>query len=157
MTVSTWLPLSSGSIALAPRPKARALVARAAAAPTTLLTLLAEKEGARDLGAAAARAGLDWIWLPLENGRPPAQRRDEEIAAALAGARAALAAGRRLLVHCSAGIHRTGMIGYALLRLCGAGADEARAALERLRPVTAAGVGAERLAWGDAFTARVGS
>jgi hypothetical protein len=41
------------------------------------------------------------------------------------------------------------MICYALLRLLGLPADNARAKLAELRGVTAEGVGADRLAWGD--------
>jgi protein tyrosine/serine phosphatase len=60
-----------------------------------------------------------------------------------------IAAGGRLVVHCSAGIHRTGMFGYALLRQFGLDPEVARAKLAELRQVTAHGVGPDRLAWGD--------
>jgi len=40
-------------------------------------------------------------------------------------------------MHCSAGIHRTGMMGHAVLRLAGLDAAEAQATLRRLRVVTA--------------------
>jgi protein-tyrosine phosphatase len=143
--------VGGGLLALGPRPKKNALAGSGAAC---VLTLLSEREGARVIGEVCARAGAAWIWLPLENGRPPAHRRDREILEALAGARAALAKGGPVLVHCSAGIHRTGMMGCALLRLAGLCADEARAMLGRLRPVCAAGVGEERLAWGDGFVMR---
>ncbi|NNC15830.1 hypothetical protein HJC22_08825 [Corallococcus exiguus] len=59
--------------------------------------------------------------------------------------------GGKLVIHCSAGIHRTGMFGYALLRQLGLSADAARARLAELRQVTAEGVGPDRLAWGDAM------
>lgn len=61
--------------------------------------------------------------------------------------------GARVVVHCSAGIHRTGMFGYALLRMVGLSADEARAKLRELREVTGEGVGKDRLAWGDGLVA----
>ena len=53
------------------------------------------------------------------------------------------------MVHCSAGIHRTGMFGYALLRAVGLDREASNAKLRELRAVTAEGVGDERLAWGD--------
>jgi hypothetical protein len=149
----TWHPIAGGLLALAPRPKKKALAELGA---TTVLTLLSEREGARAIGEAARSAGAAWIWLPLENGRPPAHARDGEIVTALAAAKEALARGGRVLVHCSAGIHRTGMMTYALLRLATLGAEEAKGALAKLRPVCAAGVGVERLAWGDRFVARIG-
>jgi protein-tyrosine phosphatase len=56
-------------------------------------------------------------------------------------------------IHCSAGIHRTGMFGYALLRTCGLDVDAATEALARLRAVTAEGVGQQRLAWAEELAA----
>ncbi len=44
---------------------------------------------------------------------------------------------------------RTGMFGYALLRVAGLDREAALATLRELRAVTADGVGTERLAWGD--------
>src|SRR5262245_61820503 len=152
MSTIHWHPVSTGHLALGSRPKKKALADLGA---TAVLTLLSEREGAREIGEAVARAGLAWIWLPFENGRPPAHARDRDIKAALDEARTALGEGGRGLVHCSAGIHRTGMIGYALVRLTSVGAVEAKDALAQMRPVCAAGVGAERLAWGDGFVGRV--
>ena len=43
------------------------------------------------------------------------------------------------------------MITHALLRRLGLGPEAAREALRRMRPITADGVGEERLAWGDAL------
>lgn len=48
----------------------------------------------------------------------------------------------------------TGMIAYAVLRWVGMPPEAARGALAGLRPVTAAGVKDERLAWADRFVAR---
>lgn len=45
--------------------------------------------------------------------------------------------GDTLLIHCYAGLHRTGMIGYMLLRLDGVGHDEAVAAMCEARPACA--------------------
>jgi protein tyrosine/serine phosphatase len=56
------------------------------------------------------------------------------------------------LIHCSAGIHRTGMIANALLRSLGLTADEAKAGLLTMRQVTHDGVGEHRLAWGEQFS-----
>jgi hypothetical protein len=153
MSLVAWHSVAGGLLALAPRPKKKALAELGA---TAVLTLLSEREGARAIGEVARSAGAAWIWLPLENGRPPAHARDGEIASALAAAKDALGGGGRVLVHCSAGIHRTGMMAYALLRLAALGAEEAKAALGKLRPVCAAGVGQERLAWGDRFVERIG-
>jgi protein tyrosine/serine phosphatase len=62
----------------------------------------------------------------------------------------------RLLIHCSAGIHRTGMVAYALLRFAGHDAATAREKLRLLRTVTCEGVGEYRLAWAEELACRIG-
>jgi protein-tyrosine phosphatase len=118
---------------------------------THVVTLLAEREGAKEIGEAVRQAGITWIWCPLANGQPP----DVQVTAAIRPVLAELASlldkGASIIVHCSAGIHRTGMFGYALLRQVGLEPNAARAKLNKLRPVTGEGVGEERLAWGDAL------
>jgi protein-tyrosine phosphatase len=44
---------------------------------------------------------------------------------------------RRVVVHCSAGLHRTGAICYLLLRLSGLGRDNAIARIRAARTLTA--------------------
>ena len=41
------------------------------------------------------------------------------------------------MVHCAAGIHRTGMVGYALLRLNGFSQEQALDILRTIRPQSA--------------------
>ncbi|WP_460357927.1 tyrosine-protein phosphatase [Actinoallomurus acanthiterrae] len=55
--------------------------------------------------------------------------------------------GAAVVIHCSAGIHRTGMLTYALLRATRSTSGEARLTLARLRARTADEVGDERLTW----------
>lgn len=66
--------------------------------------------------------------------------------------RAELERGGRVYVHCSAGLHRTGMVANAFLRWHGLSAADALALLTELRPLTAEQVGPERLAWGEQFS-----
>jgi protein-tyrosine phosphatase len=140
-----------GRLGVGHRPKVKALAGLRAAGVTHLATLLSEAEEAKRLGAAAAAAGLVWLWLPLPNGDPPPEARRYEIREALSRWGGLLASGAGLYLHCSAGIHRTGMIAYALLRSLGRSAEEARRDIAEMRPLTAAGVGEARLSWGDQF------
>jgi protein-tyrosine phosphatase len=110
---------------------------------------LPENEGAKQVGDAAQRADLAWIWVPLVGASVPDQARDAELRQVCRELCELIAGGGRLVVHCSAGIHRTGMFGYALLRQFGLDPAVARAKLAELRQVTADGVGPDRLAWGD--------
>lgn len=146
--------VGGGRLALGPRPRVRALPDLRDAGATHLATLLSEAEGARELGEAAVRAGLEWLWLPLRNGDPPASSQVPEILATLDAWIDRLAGGAALYLHCAAGIHRTGMIAHALLRRIGLPSDEARRLLSALRPITAAEVGEHRLAWGERWAPR---
>lgn len=152
--VTNWLPIAGGFLALGHRPRKTGFKKLKDEGATAVLTLLSEQEQARDLGALAVVHGLKWIWLPLPNGAPPPVDRDDEIRSAFRDVRVALEAGGRVLVHCSAGIHRTGMMAFGLLRFLDIEANEAKRALTLLRQVTASGVGDERVAWGEAFAKR---
>jgi predicted protein tyrosine phosphatase len=149
--VDPGVSLLGGRLAVDHRPRLRSLPVLKQAGTTHVLTLLSAREGAEAIGKAARAAGLAWLWLPLEDASPPAESRDPEIRAAFDEVARLLRSGASVLVHCSAGIHRTGMIAYALLRHIGQSAEQSQETLRALRPFTAVGVGSERLAWGDRF------
>ena len=83
------------------------------------------------IGEAAQRAHIEWLWLPLDNGDPPPEIREPEVRKMLERASLLLECNSSILLHCSAGIHRTGMISYALLRHIGLSQEEARQTLKR--------------------------
>ena len=89
--------------------------------------------------------------LPLDGARPPDAERDDEVRAVFAKISEALGQGGKVFIHCSAGLHRTGMIAYAYMRHRGLSEGEARAAIRELRALTEAELTAERCAWGDRF------
>lgn len=149
------IPVDRGKLALTHRPKKIDLPSFREVGVTHLITLLNENEGAKDLGALANKSELTWIWCPLKGAdisAPP-----EAVSAALHAGRAALRDGGAVAIHCSAGIHRTGMFGYALLRYVGLDREAAIIKLHELRAVTADGVGAERLEWGDRIVGALGT
>ncbi|HMG13025.1 MAG TPA: tyrosine-protein phosphatase [Gemmatimonadaceae bacterium] len=141
----------AGAIALSHRPRRKDVARLPGFGVTHVVTLLAEREGAKDIGMAVRHAGLTWIWCPLVNGQPPDAQATATIRPVLAELAKLVAEGSAILIHCSAGIHRTGMFGYALLRQLGLEPAAARAKLSELRAVTGEGVGEDRLAWGDAL------
>lgn len=143
-----WVAVGGGQLALGHRPGREGPAELRLQGATHLVTLLSESEGAEAIGAAAREAGLEWRWLPMPSARVPEASEEARYREALAELAALLEDGARLYLHCSAGIHRTGMIGFALLRRMGYPEEEARALLRALREETAAGVGEERLAWG---------
>ena len=146
-----WVDLGSGRLAIGHRPGRKMIAGLPLAGATHVVTLLGETEGAERIGRDVQRAGLAWIWVPMETGEPPAPERSASMRAKLGEVAEALDGGGSLYLHCSAGIHRTGMVTHALLRMRGLEAEEARAKLGELRSVTAAGVGDHRLAWGQQF------
>ena len=146
------MDLGAGRLAVSPLPRMRALRALREVPCTHVVTLLSEREGARSIEAAVLAAGMEWLWLPFENGKPAPRSRDEDVRAMFACIRSHLDQNASILIHCSAGIHRTGMITYALMRHVGLSADAARARLRTMRDITAEHVGDHRLAWGDRFS-----
>ncbi len=147
-----WANVGAGRLALTHRPKLRGLPQFRAEGCARLVTLLAAREGAERIGALAQEAGLAWTWLPLESGRPPTDEAAwSRVAQGLTELAARLDAGESLALHCSVGIHRTGMIGYALLRVTGYSSERALATIEAMRPVTRAGLRANHIRFGDAI------
>jgi protein-tyrosine phosphatase len=143
--------VSAGALALSHRPRRKDIARLRELAVTHVVTLLTDREGAKEIGDAVRQAGLTWIWCPLVNGQPPDPGATATIRPVVAELATLIGEGAGIFVHCSAGIHRTGMFGYALLRQLGFEPAVARAMLTELRAVTGEGVGEERLAWGDAL------
>ncbi|WP_222107231.1 protein-tyrosine phosphatase family protein [[Actinomadura] parvosata] len=141
--------MGSGTLSVTRRPQLRALPGIASLGVTHVVTLLSRHEGALQLGSAVRALGLPWIWIPLPGAAPPPPTSDQRLGTALMQVSSLLRDGGHVLVHCSAGIHRTGMFAYALLRFTGMTAEEAALSLERLSAVMAAEVGDHRLAWAD--------
>lgn len=122
---------------------------------THVITLLGPAEGAEELIGRIKAAGFESIWLPLAGAKPVDDPdRLEEITAFYGELRSLLQEGNTLFLHCSAGIHRTGMIAYGLLRYLGLSEAEGVSRLGRMRQVTIDGVTDARLEWGEQFEGR---
>ena len=82
-----------------------------------------------------ARArGIDVVHLPIEDGKAPQQQQTKAVEELLERARAELAAGRNVVIHCRGGQGRTGMMAAALLTTYGHGADSAIAIVRAVQP-----------------------
>ncbi|WP_185964545.1 protein-tyrosine phosphatase family protein [Aliikangiella marina] len=143
--------INNGAIAIGHRLKTKVLPDIKAQGVTHVVTLISEKEGALAVKKAVEAAGINWLWLPLENAKPPASENDQSFRRVFSQWQALLEGGAYFYIHCAAGIHRTGMITYALLRYLTFDAVESHQYLESLRDVTSEQVGFERLKWGDFF------
>lgn len=142
--VLTWKPLAGGHLAIGHKPGHKLREQLETQGCTLVVSLLSESES-------SANESEHRLRLPLPGADPPGPERTPEIIAAFERMLAALREGGRVYVHCSAGLHRTGMIANAFLRWQGHSADDALALVAELRPLTAEKVGDERLRWGDGF------
>lgn len=143
-----WRAVAGGHLAIGHRPGRRRREVLAEDGCTLVVSLLSHKES-------SASEGPRRLRLPLASADPPGEERIPEIRACFERMHAALQGGGRLYVHCSAGLHRTGMITYAFLRTLGHSPPDALALLAELRPLTADEVGAHRLQWGEQLIAHI--
>jgi len=146
-----FVRILSGALAIGHRPPLRALPAMKRAGVTHVATVLSRAEGAEGIGSTAKRAGMEWLWIELGSTKTLPKRRRPDIAEALRDMESALGGGACIFLHCSAGIHRTGMIAAALLFHLGRDRAQTLQTLTALRPLTAADLGDARLDWAQSF------
>ena len=116
---------------------------------THVVTLLRETERARGIGERVQTLGLTWLWIPVPNGSTPQGEVNERLVAAIPQISALLDEGASVLIHCAAGIHRTGMLAYGLLRWRGLGPQEALEKIGQSRMVTREGILPRHIRRGD--------
>ncbi|HNK63575.1 MAG TPA: tyrosine-protein phosphatase [Anaerolineales bacterium] len=116
---------------------------------THVVTLLKESEHAERIRALTEASGMTWFWLPVPNGNYPEGMVHERMLAAMPQLSHLLDEGRSLLIHCSAGIHRTGTVAYGLLRWRGLDREEAMQIISEIRKETAEGMLEKRMRWGN--------
>ncbi len=133
---SRWVPLRAGWITAAGGPSQARLLAWRGRGATDVLTLQRADEMQAWIPGLCQEQGLGWIHLPL-SGRRMDRPGDAESLARLPAVLAVWDEPRRVVVHCSAGLHRTGAICYLLLRLSGLTRDEAIAHIRVARALTA--------------------
>lgn len=144
-----FVAVAPGRLALWHRPKLRAIPYLQAAGCDRVVTLLSEREGAREIGLAIEAVELAWSWIPLSSGRPPEGAPAQRARHGIAELSERLDAGEAILIHCSAGMHRTGMLAYALLRRRGVAQEAALQRIAAMRPVARSALTPAHLAWGE--------
>jgi len=116
---------------------------------THVVTLLKESEFAQKIENQTKNAGMEWVWVPVPNGNYPQGEVHERLLTAIPQLSQLLDEGKSLLIHCSAGIHRTGTVAYGLLRWRGMERNEAMKIIGEIRKETAEGMLEKRMRWGD--------
>ena len=115
---------------------------------THIVSLLGEKEKPELVEASCQRHNITWIWVPIQGASEETLLTHAEVMkAGVEQVKRVLLApeASKVLVHCSAGIHRTGVFTFTLLRSLGLDKEGALDLLYTIRPVTARGVGENRL------------
>lgn len=142
------VPVLQGYLSIGHRPKLKAIPLLKKEGITHILTLLSKKEGVEKIRESIRKWKLEWIWHPMENADPPSPDQYKRYIQLFKKLHEILAAKGSIYIHCSAGIHRTGMITFALLLYLGFNEPEAKQVLVNLRNVTRENMGVERVEWG---------
>ncbi len=104
---------------------------------SALLTLIESHEfdmlGVPDLGERVS-ARMRWYWIPIPDGGAPDQAADAAWVVVGREIAEALRAGRRVALHCHAGLGRSGTMAASLLTLFGVPVSDAIATVRRSRP-----------------------
>lgn len=143
-----WVSIGAGRLALSSRPKYEFLRKLADYGVQRVVTLSTEADGADKIGEMIQAQGVQWSWLRLKNAKRPAGDADKMLRAAMPVLSHCLDQGESILIHCSAGLHRTGMVAYGLLRYRGYSHTRTLELIEQMRPKTRAEMTGERMAWG---------
>eukprot|EP00928_Gymnodinium_smaydae_P049952 TRINITY_DN33561_c0_g1_i1.p1 TRINITY_DN33561_c0_g1~~TRINITY_DN33561_c0_g1_i1.p1 ORF type:complete len:276 (+),score=27.56 TRINITY_DN33561_c0_g1_i1:33-830(+) len=133
---SRWIRVGQGSLTAGAAPSARKLEALARSMGVNhVVTLLREKETLfRVVRDTCRELRLGWTHVPL-SGAHVAQRNDVAALARLEDVLRSLEAGDGVFVHCAAGLHRTGIACYIILRLAGWSVDDTLHGLKSMREV----------------------
>jgi protein-tyrosine phosphatase len=151
-TALNWVQVRNGFLAIGHKPGGKISFGGLKNEGTTaVLTLLHENEGAAAIGKQTETVNIAWIWFPFSASRPHEGEAITEVYNLYKQLSDLIINGSKIYIHCSAGIHRTGMITYGFLRFLGKSRTEAFEMLKSLREVTADQVGADRLLWADQF------
>jgi len=155
LEIINWVSVANGHLAIGHRPSVKMMGDLKLQGASHILTLLCESEGADEISKLCGKENLEWLWFSMKSANPPIEERQLELKTLFSEMSQALEKGAKIYVHCSAGIHRTGMISYAFLRYTGLTQELAKDILMKLRQETGLNVGADRLAWADTFSSKL--
>ena len=146
---SYFIPVGKGRLTLFHRPGGKAYQQLVAQGCTHVVTLMRASEGAEGIGQSVEARGMRWLWVQVPNGDYPRGEVHEQLLAGIECVSGWLDEGASVLIHCSAGIHRTGMFAYGLLRWRGLSPEAALEQIGRMREQTRAGILARHIRWGN--------
>ena len=113
---------------------------------THVITLLGGRnENAEKIGDKVKSKNIEWLWLPMHNAKIKSISPKLFYSYLLRVKELVEKPENNIYLHCSAGIHRTGMITYGTFRLLGNSQEKALTILHELRPITRKEVREKRL------------
>ena len=124
----------------------------------TVVTLQWSHETPNEIGNMCEQLLVLWVWFPIKAVNYTLvsdPSKFEKISKNLLELRTLLSEGKKLLIHCAAGVHRTGFVTYVLLRLCGRGHDEAINLIQIIRPVILEKISRLRLEIAETFYEKI--
>ena len=145
--------LLNGGIMAGPRPSHRVLSSLSTLIDT-VITLQWETESPSELETKCKTFNLTWIWCPIKSINWEVYKNDSirsHILQNLQKAKDLLTEGHNLLIHCAAGVHRTGFFLYTLLRLCGKSPEQTLDSILTIRPKVIESIGKHRLEVSENF------
>ncbi|CAG9324983.1 unnamed protein product [Blepharisma stoltei] len=154
-----FYPLLSGGITAFHRPSIRGISILAQSTPcTTVFTLQSEHECPHEIEKACLDHGLKWVWICLQGANKKlleGNKASTAIRSGLLDARKRLDKGEFLYIHCAAGIHRTGLFIYALIRICGYSKQETLNIVKSIRVATYEKCGSMRFDLGEGIAINI--
>ena len=144
-----WVQVGQGYLALRGKPGRSFFENLSSTGCSRMVTLLSSREGGEAIGEIAKLHGLAWIWLPLENGQYPKDPAYTMLKESISVLSIYLDQGESIVIHCAAGIHRTGMLAYALIRYQGYSVEESLRKIGEMRQHTRNGIQDRHLQWGE--------
>lgn len=129
--------LGAGKLALSQRPKVKEIKELMNEDCHQVVTILSAKDRPQNIGNAVEACNMHWYWLKVAHATSITPQETLLFKSAVNTIYEAILANQTVLVHCSAGLHRTGMFAYALLRKAHLSRTEALEVIEEIRPETA--------------------
>ena len=153
MLTCRWVPIGNGKLTLWHFLGKDTLEQLPKFGVTRVVSILTEEQGAFRIRDAVERLGIAWTWLPIRRGKSLQNDEKARLIEALPLLSQYLDGGDAMLIHCSAGIHRTGTVAFALLRWRGYGEKDALNLITQMRATTREGMQAKHLRFGNGIAA----